>query len=295
MKIINYLHRGIKRVGILRNDVIADLSETFSRYGLRVNSLDYLLKMNLIDRLDKAISETSTSFKLSEVVVLPPILQPEKIMLAAVNYHSHEMEQGASRPEMPYLFTKFRNALTGPYDDILLPSLSNKMDYEGELAVIIGKKGKFIKKSDAMNYVLGFATADDISFRDLQFPPGWPTNPNPYGQNWLRGKSLDSAFPLGPYAVTSDEIGDPRSLNIRTTVNGELRQDGNTSDMIFGIDELIEYASNGITLVPGDVISTGTPGGVAVFSNRAYLKEGDIVEVTVSKVGYIRNRVKREQ
>ncbi|MGC8661850.1 MAG: fumarylacetoacetate hydrolase family protein [Nitrososphaeria archaeon] len=295
MKIVNYVHGGMNRVGVLRNGMIADLSEPFSRYGLRADSLDLLLEMNIVDRLDEALSESSISVKLSEVVLLPPVIRPEKIMLAAVNYYSHEKEQGASRPEMPYLFTKFRNALIGPYDDVLLPNMSSKMDYEGELAVIIGKKGKYIKKTEAMEHVLGFAAADDISFRDLQFPPGWPAASNPYGQNWLRGKSLDQAFPLGPSVVTVDEITDPRSLSIRTTVNGELRQDGSTSDMIFGIDELIEYASSGITLMPGDVISTGTPQGVAAFSHKTFLKDGDVVEVTISKIGYIRNRVKREQ
>jgi len=294
MKIANYLHGGMSRVGIVNDGNIVDLSEPFSRYGLRVDSLDSMLELDLFDKMDDVLKESSISYKLSEVKLLPPVIRPEKIMLAAVNYYSHEREQGASRPELPYLFTKFRNALVGPYDDILLPAVSEKMDYEGELAVIIGKKGKYIKKTAAMNYVLGFAVADDVSFRDLQFPTGWPNILNPYGQNWIRGKSLDHAFPLGPWVVTADEIDDPYSLNIRTSVNGEIRQDGRTSDMIFGVEELIEYASNGITLMPGDVISTGTPQGVAAFNKKRFLGEGDIVEVTVSRIGYIRNRVKKE-
>jgi len=294
MKIANYLHGGMSRVGIVNDGNIVDLSEPFSRYGLRVDSLDSMLELDLFDKMDDVLKESSISYKLSEVKLLPPVIRPEKIMLAAVNYYSHEREQGASRPELPYLFTKFRNALVGPYDDILLPAVSEKMDYEGELAVIIGKKGKYIKKTAAMNYVLGFAVADDVSFRDLQFPTGWPNILNPYGQNWIRGKSLDHAFPLGPWVVTADEIDDPYSLNIRTSVNGEIRQDGRTSDMIFGVEELIEYASNGITLMPGDVISTGTPQGVAAFNEKRFLGEGDIVEVTVSRIGYIRNRVKKE-
>jgi 2-keto-4-pentenoate hydratase/2-oxohepta-3-ene-1,7-dioic acid hydratase in catechol pathway len=294
MKIANYLHGGMSRVGIVNDGNIVDLSEPFSRYGLRVDSLDSMLELDLFDKMDDVLKESSISYKLSEVKLLSPVIRPEKIMLAAVNYYSHEREQGASRPELPYLFTKFRNALVGPYDDILLPAVSEKMDYEGELAVIIGKKGKYIKKTAAMNYVLGFAVADDVSFRDLQFPTGWPNILNPYGQNWIRGKSLDHAFPLGPWVVTADEIDDPYSLNIRTSVNGEIRQDGRTSDMIFGVEELIEYASNGITLMPGDVISTGTPQGVAAFNKKRFLGEGDIVEVTVSRIGYIRNRVKKE-
>jgi len=295
MKIVNYEYNGMKRVGIVKNDLIFDLSEPFSRYGLRVDSLDSLLEMNLLDKLDDALSESSITLKLLGVKLLPPVLRPEKIMLAAINYYSHEREGGVSRPESPYLFSKFRNSLAGPYDDVLLPKISSKMDYEGELAVIIGKRGKYISKSEAMNYVLGYAVANDISFRDLQFPPGWPSAANAYGQNWLKGKSLDRAFPLGPYIVTQDEIDDVRSLTIRTTVNGEIRQDGKTSDMIFGIEELIEYASNGITLMPGDIISTGTPQGVAVFSNRAFLNDGDVVEVTISDIGYIRNSVVMER
>lgn len=294
MKIVNYLQGGMSRVGVINDGNLVDLSEPFSRYGLRVDSLDSMFELGLFDKIDDALRESSISIKFSKVKLLPPVIRPEKIMLAAVNYYSHEREQGVSRPELPYLFTKFRNALTGPYDDLLLPLASEKMDYEGELAVIIGKKGKYIKKTEAMEHVLGFAVADDVSFRDLQFPPGWPNVLNPYGQNWIRGKSLDYAFPLGPWVITADEIDDPYSLNIRTTVNGEVKQDGNTSDMIFSIEELIEYASNGMTLIPGDVISTGTPHGVAAFNQKRFLNEGDIVEVTVSRVGYIRNRVKKE-
>ncbi|MGC8557904.1 MAG: fumarylacetoacetate hydrolase family protein [Nitrososphaeria archaeon] len=295
MKIVNYLQGNLSRVGVVEDGNLVDLSEPFSRYGLRVDSLDSMLELGLFDKIDDALRESSISIKLSKVKLLPPVIHPEKIMLAAVNYYSHEREQGASRPGLPYLFTKFRNALTGPYDDLLLPVASEKMDYEGELAVIIGKKGKYIKKTEAMDHVLGFTVADDVSFRDLQFPSGWPNVLNPYGQNWVKGKSLDYAFPLGPWVITADEIDDPYSLNIRTTVNGEVKQDGNTSDIIFSIEELIEYASNGITLMPGDVISTGTPHGVAAFNQERFLSEGDIVEVTVSKVGYIRNRVKKEQ
>jgi 2-keto-4-pentenoate hydratase/2-oxohepta-3-ene-1,7-dioic acid hydratase in catechol pathway len=294
MKIVNYLQGGMSKVGVIKDENLVDLSEPFSRYGLRVDSLDSMLELGLFDKIDDALRESSISIKLSKVKLLPPVIRPEKIMLAAVNYYSHDREQGVSRPELPYLFAKFRNALTGPYDDLLLPVASKKMDYEGELAVIIGKKGKYIKKTEAMEHVLGFAVADDVSFRDLQFPPGWPNVLNPYGQNWIKGKSLDYALPLGPWVVTKDEIDDPYSLNIRTTVNGEVKQDGNTSDMIFSIEELIEYASNGMTLMPGDVISTGTPYGVAAFNQKRFLSEGDIVEVTVSKVGYIRNRVKKE-
>ncbi len=249
MKIVNYLQGNLSRVGVVEDGNLVDLSEPFSRYGLRVDSLDSMLELGLFDKIDDALSEAM--------------------------HYANKINKNSQY------------------------SVRVAVGAAGEetcgFAVIIGKKGKYIKKTEAMDHVLGFTVADDVSFRDLQFPSGWPNVLNPYGQNWVKGKSLDYAFPLGPWVITADEIDDPYSLNIRTTVNGEVKQDGNTSDMIFSIEELIEYASNGITLMPGDVISTGTPHGVAAFNQERFLSEGDIVEVTVSKVGYIRNRVKKEQ
>ncbi|HUI01792.1 MAG TPA: fumarylacetoacetate hydrolase family protein, partial [Nitrososphaerales archaeon] len=197
--------------------------------------------------------------------------------------------------EFPYFFTKFRSALLGPGDQILLPRVSTKVDWEVELAVIIGKGGKYISRDRALDHVAGYTVANDISFRDLQYPPGWPEKLNPLGMNWVKGKALDSSLPLGPWLVTKDEIPDPQNLGLHLRVNGETKQDSSTSDMVFDVATLIEYASAGITLKPGDVISTGTPLGVALWGDRRFLADGDLVEAEVEGIGVLRNPVKREK
>jgi 2-keto-4-pentenoate hydratase/2-oxohepta-3-ene-1,7-dioic acid hydratase in catechol pathway len=192
------------------------------------------------------------------------------------------------------LFTKFRNALIGPGDPILIPKISKKVDWEVELAVIIGRAGKYITRKDAMNYVAGYAISNDVSFRDFQFDTQLPDGKTTLGLNWVKGKGLDSSFPLGPWLVTKDEIPDPHKLEISLSVNGKRKQLSNTGDMVFKIDSLIEYVSAGITIKPGDIISTGTPQGVAAFTGEPFLKDGDIVEGAIDRIGILRNPVKAE-
>jgi 2-keto-4-pentenoate hydratase/2-oxohepta-3-ene-1,7-dioic acid hydratase in catechol pathway len=230
------------------------------------------------------------------VTLRSPILNPEKILLMAVNYHSHskEMSQKDSPPREPYLFTKFRNSLIGPGAPILIPRVSQKADWEVELAVIIGKTGKNIPKKDAMSYVAGYAVSNDISFRDFQFSTREPDGTTKLGLNWVKGKGMDSSFPLGPWLVTADEVPNPHELEISLTVNGKTRQRSTTGDMVFHIDSIIEYASKGMTLTPGDIISTGTPEGVAAFTGGPYLKDGDILEGTIDRIGTLRNPVRAE-
>ena len=197
-------------------------------------------------------------------------------------------------PVEPYFFTKFRNALIGPNEPILIPRISTKADWEAELAVIIGRAGKNIEGKSAMDHVAGYAVANDVSFRDLQFSTRSEKAPVTLGSNWVKGKGLDSSFPLGPWLVTKDEIPNPNDLEISLKVNGETKQHSKTSDMIFAIDHLIEYVSAGMTLKPGDIISTGTPEGVAAFTGAPFLKDGDIVEATINGIGTLRNPVKAE-
>ncbi len=194
----------------------------------------------------------------------------------------------------PYIFTKFRNTLIGAGDDIVLPRLSKQVDWEVELAVVIGRRGKYIAKGDAYSYVAGYTVANDISFRDLQIPPG-PREENRMGLNWVMGKGLDSSFPLGPWLVTRDELQNPHNLAISLSVNGEQRQSSNTGEMIFKIDELIEYISGGITLSPGDIISTGTPAGIARRTGVPYLKDGDRVEARIEGIGTLENVARAEK
>ncbi|MFP3166798.1 MAG: fumarylacetoacetate hydrolase family protein [Nitrososphaeria archaeon] len=294
MKILNYRVKGLKRVGVYVDEKVYDLTSTFSKYGSDIKSVEEILSLGYLDELDDAVNESSEVYQLQDIKIDPAVRSPQKIFLAAVNYYSHSKEGNLAKPLQPYLFTKFTNALKGAYDDVRRPRSSSKMDYEGELAVIIGKKCKYVSAQEARSCVAGYTVADDISFRDWQFPPGWPNVQTPYGFNWVMGKMLDDALPLGPWLVTSDELEDPYSLNIKTKVNGEIRQNGSTSDMIFKIEEIIAYLSQGITLYPGDVISTGTPEGVAAFTGERYLKAGDVVSVEIEGIGGISNKIVEE-
>ncbi len=262
-----------------------------------IRSIDEILSGDLLGTLQDAqrnITSRAGGFPVESVELRSPILNPEKILLVARNYLSHNVEQNAKPPSEPYFFTKFRNALIGPNEPILIPKISAKADWEAELAVVIGKAGKNIPREDAMDYVAGYAVSNDISFRDLQFSTRSDNAAVALGSNWVKGKGLDSTFPLGPWLVTRDEIADPHNLDISLTVNGETKQDSNTRDMIFKIDTLIEYVSAGMTLRPGDIISTGTPEGVAVFTDQKFLKNGDVVEAKISKIGTLRNTVRLE-
>ena len=302
MKLANYYKNNLSSVGIVKelshNEKewrLFDISKP-SIGNTNFSSTDELLHGNFFT-ITKNLSDSplqDRGVSLDKVRFASPVLNPEKIFLAATNYVSHGEQQKVPPPPEPYFFTKFRNAVIGHGDPILLPRVSKKVDWEVELAVIIGKQGKYIQKNHAMEHVAGYTIANDISFRDLQFPPGWPAKVSPFGHNWVKGKGLDTSLPLGPWLVTADEIGDPHSLEISLFVNGVERQKSSTNEMVFKIDALIEYLSNGITLKPGDIISTGTPLGPAAFSGVPYLKDGDIVEAKIEKIGTLRNPVKAE-
>lgn len=214
-------------------------------------------------------------------------VRPEKVIMPAVNFRSHKAEGSFEAPPYPYFFVKTPNTFVPHEGFIVIPKGLNRVDYEGEIGIVIGKRGKYIPKEKAMDYVFGFTILNDVSYRDYQFP-GVPK----LGLNWVMGKDLDTGLPIGPWVVPKDEVDLP--LRITTRVNGEVVQDGTTDEMIFGIEELVSFASQGITLRPGDVIATGTPAGVAEFSSKKYLKHGDVVEVEVSKIGVLRNYVKEE-
>ncbi len=235
---------------------------------------------------DNPSNPRKTGYK--EKLKFLPSVSPEKIFLPAVNFRSHSMESDTKHPVKPYFFTKFRNALTATESPIIKPRGIEKLDYEGEIGIVIGKRGKYIKKSEAMDYVFGYTVVNDVSIRDYQFP-----EMPPYGYDWVHGKGADTALPAGPYVVTKDSIELP--MNIKTVVNGEIRQNGTTDDMIFGIDDLISSISVDITLEPGDLISTGTPSGVAAFSGKRYLDHGDTVEVTVDGIGTLKNYIRFEE
>ena len=287
MKLANFVQEnGGVGVGVVRDSKIFPIRVE----GTSFESTDEILRHNLLPENASKLVAASEGFPLESLKLSSPVLHPEKIYCAAVNYVSHSKEQNTSVPTEPYFFTKFQNSLIGPDDAIVLPRISNQVDWEVELAVIIGKKGKNISKDQALEYVAGYTISNDISFRDLQ-----KLGASSYlGVNWVKGKGLDAAFPLGPWIVTKEELPDPYASEISLAVNGVEKQKSKIGEMVFKIDRLIEYVSAGVTLVPGDVISTGTPLGVAAFTGAAFLKDGDVVEAKIQGIGTLRNTAKAE-
>lgn len=212
----------------------------------------------------------------------PPVLRPGKIVCVGLNYREHILEMKRELPEYPVLFAKFANTLLGPYEDIPLPPVTSQLDYEAELAFVIGRRAKHVPREQAREYVAGYTVANDVTARDLQRRT----------VQWLQGKTLDGSLPLGPCLVTRDELPDPHSLDISLTVNGELRQRANTRSLVFTVDDLVSYLSEIMTLEPGDVVLTGTPGGVGfAMDPPTFLKDGDVVRVEVAGIGVLENRV----
>ncbi len=215
-----------------------------------------------------------------EIALGPAVANAGKLLCVGLNYRKHAEETGAAIPTSPVLFSKFSNALAGHEDEVPLPASAKEYDYEVELGVVIGSTCRDVSASEALDYVFGYVTANDLSARDLQ---------NRTSQ-WLLGKTLDGFLPLGPYVVTADEVPDPQNLAVKTWMNGELRQDSNTSDMIFSVAEIISYASQYFTLEPFDVIITGTPAGVIMgMAEKKWLQAGDEVIVEVEGLGQLRN------
>jgi 2-keto-4-pentenoate hydratase/2-oxohepta-3-ene-1,7-dioic acid hydratase in catechol pathway len=212
----------------------------------------------------------------------PPLLRPEKIICVGRNYAAHARERGDDIPTQPIFFLKSLNTLCGPGDPIQLPPNSSQVDYEAELAVVIGKRGKQIPEGRAYEHIAGYTVLNDVTARDMQSAD----------QQWFRGKSCDTFAPLGPWLVTTDEIPDPHSLRISLTLNGQTMQDSTTRNMIFSIPFLVSYLSQSLTLEPGDILSTGTPEGIGGSRTPpVFLKSGDTVSVTVEKIGTLTNTV----
>jgi 2-keto-4-pentenoate hydratase/2-oxohepta-3-ene-1,7-dioic acid hydratase in catechol pathway len=295
LKLANFEKDGLSKAGIVKGSTIYDIADEATRLGVKklrgIGSVDQLLEDSLLKHL-LANEEKLTGGKgipLRSVKLKSPVLFPEKIIMVAVNYASHGKETKTPPPPYPYLFTKFRNAIIGETEPIIAPRSSKKVDWEVELAVVIGKEGKNIKKERAYEHVAGYTVSNDISYRDFQGQKN-----ESLGLNWFKGKAMDASLPLGPWLVTTDEITNPHDLELSLKVNGDRKQHSSTSEMLFKIDELIAYASIGTTLRPGDIISTGTPEGIASATGQPFLKDGDTVEATVERIGTLHNAVKKE-
>lgn len=212
-----------------------------------------------------------------------PVASPSKIVCIGLNYAKHAKETNAPIPQEPILFMKSTTAITGPYDPVMIPKNSVKTDWEVELAFVIGKKASYVEESEAMDYVAGYCLHNDVSEREFQLERGG---------TWDKGKGCDTFAPLGPWLVTKDEIADPHALRLWLKVNDQLMQDGNTDDLIFNIPQLVSYLSQFMTLLPGDIISTGTPAGVGLgFNPPVYLQPGDVVELGIDGLGTSRQNV----
>jgi len=212
----------------------------------------------------------------------PCVANPEKILCVGLNYRRHAAESGSAVPEEPVLFSKFNNALAANGEDVPLPNTAEKYDYEVELAVVVGRTAVNVSVDEALDHILGYTNANDLSARDLQMR----------SSQWLLGKTLDKFCPIGPYMVTADEVDDPQQLSTKSWLNGELRQNSNTADMIFSVAEVIAYVSRYFTLKPGDIILTGTPEGVILgMQEKVWMKPGDVVSVEVGDFGKLTNKM----
>lgn len=218
--------------------------------------------------------------------LLAPVPRPGKIICIGLNYRDHAAESNMPIPESPVIFSKFATCVVGPGAPVLLPRASQQVDYEAELAVIIGRRARQVSRERAYDYVLGYTNFNDVSARDFQFAD----------KQWVRGKSCDTFAPMGEYIATKDEVPDPHRLSIKLHLNGQTMQDSTTDQLIFGVPELIEFLSDSITLEPGDVIATGTPPGVG-FARKppVFLQEGDVMEVEIEGLGVLRNPLGRSR
>ena len=271
MKLIRFGKAGKEKTGVIINDKKYDTSafgEDYSEAFFEndgLNRLSFFLEGSLLPEITE------------EVRLGCPLARPSKIVCIGLNYVDHARETNATPPAEPVIFMKSTTAVTGPFDNIVIPKNSVKTDWEVELAVVIGKKASYVSEEDAMDYVAGYVLHNDVSEREFQIERGG---------TWDKGKGCDTFAPIGPFFATKDEIADPHNLRLWLKVNGQTMQDGNTSNFIFNIPQVISYTSQFMTLLPGDIISTGTPAGVALgMKPPVYLKEGDVIELGIDGLG----------
>lgn len=320
MKLLTYISGNEHRVGaLIGGDFILDLNRAFNRHlGNAFEGVEDLFKLDMISLLelgDRGLQEVEramgealrffaegdegelfrdgTVVRLCQVKLAAPIPRPRKnIVCLGLNYPEHVAEGSRARgepprplPEVPVFFTKPPTSVIGPYDNIIYPRVTERLDYEVELAFVIGRGGKYIPRGEAYRHIVGYMVFNDVTARDLQRRH----------QQWFKGKGCDTFAPMGPYLVTADEVEDPMSLDLWLKVNGEIRQYSNTRNMIFGVDEILSILSDGMTVEVGDIVATGTPSGVGSAHPSGLLKVGDIVEAGVEKIGELRNRVVAEE
>ena len=281
MKLATFTYRGETRIGVVDDAAIVDLRAAAPDLPREMVAFLEAGEAALADARDAAASGRHR-LPLADVALESPVLRPPKILAVGLNYADHVAETGREPPSVPMIFNKQSTAAHPPYAPFHVPRASAKVDYEGELAVVIGRRCRHVPRDRAADVVAGYTVANDVSVRDWQIRV--PT--------FTMGKSFDTHCPLGPWIVTPDEVRDPHALELKTWVNGELRQSSNTEELIFDCFSLIEHLSTAFTLEPGDVICTGTPGGVGVARKPSlYLVAGDVVKIAIERIGAIENAV----
>jgi 2-keto-4-pentenoate hydratase/2-oxohepta-3-ene-1,7-dioic acid hydratase in catechol pathway len=280
MKLATFTHDGSTRLGVIVGHEIVDLP------GLPANMAQFLAAgPDALAAARKASEAGRTRLDLAKVRLEAPIRRPPKFLAIGLNYADHVKESGMDKPSVPIFFNKQSTCVTGPYDPIHLPRVSPLLDYEGELAFVIGRRCRHVARERAHEVIAGYLIVNDVSVRDWQLRT--PT--------MTMGKSFDTHGPMGPWLVTPDEIGDPHALELRTWVNGELRQHSNTRELIFDCFAQVEHLTTAFTLEPGDVVTTGTPSGVGgAMRPPRFLQVGDVVKIEIEKIGAIENRVIEE-
>ena len=272
MRLIRYGEVGMEKPGVIINDNRFDVSGHFTDYDEKFFGNDGL------SSLKKIIAETALKPVSEDTRLGSPVARPSKIICIGLNYSDHAMESNMPLPAEPVFFFKATSAIVGPNDNLVIPKNSTKTDWEVELGIVISKKASYISEADAVNYIAGYVLHNDYSEREFQLERS--------GQ-WVKGKSCDSFAPLGPWLATPDEIRDVNDLRLWLTLNGKMMQDGNTKNLIFNIPHLVSYVSRFMTLLPGDIISTGTPAGVGLGQkpDPIYIKPGDVIELGIDGLG----------
>ena len=295
MKLVTYRSNKGLRAGVILKDHIVDL-QSAAAWSRDTESLPDQIAALLasgasgleaarrvlaaVEREFESAVAAQIALPLKEELLFAPIPQPSKIICIGLNYRDHAEEANLPIPKYPLIFAKYSNSVNGPYDPIVIPRVSHKIDYEAELGVVIGRRGKYIREQDAMDYVAGYLCFNDVSVRDYQG----------HTPQFTIGKSFDTHGPMGPWLVTKDEIPDPHALSVELVIGDEVLQSSNTKNLIFPIPTIIAYLSEAMTLEPGDVIATGTPSGVGfVRKPPRYIKPGDVVEVRIEGLGKLAN------
>ncbi|WP_339198853.1 fumarylacetoacetate hydrolase family protein [Aeribacillus sp. FSL k6-2211] len=309
MKLITFTEQGVTRIGAIEDGKVIDLHAAFekkleSEGKLRFKqiaeayvpadmngflqggkeSLDYAKEAVAFALKHEKYKGKQLVFSKEDVKVEAPVPSPGKMICVGHNYREHILEMGREIPPYPVVFAKFANTVIGPEDDIPHYPISDQLDYEAEFAFVIGKRARNVSQAEALDYVAGYTIVNDVTYRDLQRRT----------LQWLQGKTVDGSAPMGPWLVTTDELSDPSGLEVVLTVNGEERQRSNTKNLVFSVQYLVEFLSGLMKLEPGDVILTGTPGGVGVARDpQVFLKDGDVVRIEIDGIGALENKVKK--